>query len=319
MEEKDKINLSVVLCTFNDEKYIKRAIQSILDQSYPYFEFIIVNDGSTDRTLDIIRSFVDVRIIVVNKANSGLPDSLNVGISMAKYDWIARMDGDDIALPDRFEKQVKVIREGIGVVGGQCSIIDENDEVYSKTRFATGYQMIRLGFKSGLSQIAHPSVLIRKSCLEEVGGYDTFFTAAQDYDLWYRISSKYKVVNISDVVQNLRKHSGSISQKKRSKQTEMNLVSLVKGALCILKPLTNDEYSKIIKLINEDKKIAWYRKPRRTFSNGLFHKLSHLFGLVRGLILTHYLESQRDSFRAQIINADLGLKSTRIVVNKIIK
>lgn len=93
---KEPIYLSVVLSTYNDEKYIAEAIQSILEQTYPYFEFIIVNDGSYDRTLEIINSFKNSRIILIDKPNTGLIDSLNIGILSSKYDWIARVDFYDI-------------------------------------------------------------------------------------------------------------------------------------------------------------------------------------------------------------------------------
>lgn len=131
------IFLSVVLSTYNDEKYIAEAIQSILDQTYPYFEFIIVNDGSTDSTLNIIKSFKDDRIVLIDKPNTGLIDSLNTGVRAAKYDWIARMDGDDIAEPYRFEEQVKAIKRDIVLVSSQCSIIDSDGISIGTTRFLT--------------------------------------------------------------------------------------------------------------------------------------------------------------------------------------
>ena len=103
--------ISVLLCTYNDEKYIKDAIESILNQTFKKFEFIIVNDGSTDRTLDIIKQYNDERIVLIDKKNTGLTDSLNLGVSIAKTNWIARMDGDDISINNRFENQIKYLKD----------------------------------------------------------------------------------------------------------------------------------------------------------------------------------------------------------------
>ena len=105
--------ISVILPVYNCEKYIRDSIQSILDQVFNDFELIIINDGSTDNTFGIIKSFSDDRIILVNQVNHGLTFSLNVGLSLAKGKYIARMDADDISLPDRFKKQVNFLSENL--------------------------------------------------------------------------------------------------------------------------------------------------------------------------------------------------------------
>lgn len=186
----DKIYLSVVLATYNDERYIKESVMSILNQTYPYFELIIVNDGSTDSTADIIKGIKDERIVFVDKPNTGLADSLNVGISLAKYEWIARMDGDDIAFPERFERQVAQIDDNTDIIGTSAISIDAKSgkELSLLLMKATKREILR-NLKLGKPVFVHPTVLIRKSLLDKLKGYDRNFRKAQDTDLWFRMSS----------------------------------------------------------------------------------------------------------------------------------
>ena len=244
--KKNNIYLSIVLSTYNEEKYIAKSIQSILDQSYPYFEFIIVNDGSTDNTLHIIKSFVDSRIVIIDKPNTGLPDSLNEGIKSAKYDLIARMDGDDIAAPNRFETQVQYIDDSVGVIGGQFKTIDENDKlsITSISSKPLKYSTCKWWLLLGMSPLAHPTVLIRKSCLLEHGGYDANFRAAQDMELWSRLSPDVKIINIPESVLFYRKHSNNISNKRKQLQMQLTFLGYLKYVLQIRRPLSSDEFIK---------------------------------------------------------------------------
>lgn len=244
--EQNKNYLSVVLSTYNEEKYIAKSIQSILDQTYPYFEFIIVNDGSTDGTLDVVRSFDDPRIIIIDKPNSGLPDSLNKGIEKAQYDWIARMDGDDIAEPTRFENQIRYIDDAVGVIGGQFREIDEDGNYRSQniSRKPLTSGKCKRWILFGMSPLAHPSVLVRKSLLQEFGGYDANFKAAQDIELWSRLSPSTTIINIPDVVLKYRKHSNNITNKRQELQRKLTFMGFLKYALKIRKPLNKSEFKR---------------------------------------------------------------------------
>lgn len=240
------IYLSVVLSTYNEEKYIAKSIQSILNQTYPYFEFIIINDGSTDNTLQVVKSFDDPRIVVIDKPNSGLPDSLNKGIEAAHFDWIARMDGDDIAEPTRFETQVRYINEHTGVIGGQYVAIDENGKKHtgSLSSKPLRYSACKRWLFFGMSPLAHPTVLIRKRCLLKYGGYDTNFKAAQDMELWSRLSPNVEIINIPERVLNYRQHSNNITNKRKELQQKLTFLGFLKYVLKIRKPFTLDEFSK---------------------------------------------------------------------------
>lgn len=174
------IYLSVIISTYNEEPYLEEAINSILNQTYPYFELIIVNDGSTDNTDKLLFSFKDNRLRVINKENTGLPSSLNVGIENAKYNWIARMDGDDIALPNRFEEQVKLIKKGYDIIGGQFYSINEFGECLASGISHNPISLLgsKLFVFFGWNPLAHPTAVFRKELIKEFGGYDENFKAA---------------------------------------------------------------------------------------------------------------------------------------------
>ena len=247
--------LSVVMSTYNDERYIREAIDSILNQTYPFFEFIIVNDGSTDNTLRIIRSYNDSRIRIIDKENTGLPDSLNKGIAIAKYDWIARMDADDIALPTRFETQVKYLKKGITVIGGQGLFIDENGDTVGRTSFPTESKMIKCWARLKVSKIIHPAAIISKNVIMELGGYDKFLHGAEDFDLWLRISNKgLYLANTKDVVLKYRINPNGISRGlMRGRQQIASAVSYIKYKKRILGVLDEQLYHKIVSSILESK------------------------------------------------------------------
>lgn len=257
---KEPIYLSVVLSTYNDEKYIAESIQSILDQTYPYFEFIIVNDGSKDGTLDIIKSFQDNRIVLIDKPNTGLIDSLNTGVNVAKYDWIARMDGDDIAEPDRFEMEVRAIKERVAVISSQCTIINSVGEVTGTTHFLTFWGIPTLFTKiSFFMPIVHPVSIFNKNIFEQVGGYDPNMYLGEDNDLWIKMLSKGSLILLNKRLLRLRKHNNNISAHW-GKQQELNQwIRVYKGAKGINRCLSKEEHDDIgIKIKN----IKFYGQRR---------------------------------------------------------
>ena len=124
--------ITVLLCVYNGEKWLRECIESVLNQTYKNFEFLIINDGSFDNSLKIIKEFalLDKRIKYITHENIGLTKSLNIGLNASRGDWIARIDCDDIALPKRLELQLSyILKENISVVGCQ-SILINNDDIY---------------------------------------------------------------------------------------------------------------------------------------------------------------------------------------------
>lgn len=215
--------ISVVMSVHNGEKYLLKAVQSILNQSYSDFEFIIINDGSTDNTARILASFEDRRIkLIHNRENIGLTTSLNKGIALAQGEFIARQDADDISLPERLERQVEYMQAHpeIGVLGAHKKEIDSEGkfiEIVLKPRpISPGFVGWMLFFKN---PIVHSSLMLRKQLLIDVRGYDIQIITAQDYDLLVRLSTVTKISNLHDVLILYRKQPESISSVQWDEQS----------------------------------------------------------------------------------------------------
>jgi hypothetical protein len=202
--------VSVVMSVYNDDLYVDTAIDSILEQTFEKFEFIIVNDGSTDDTQDIINSYTDDRIrIIENNSNIGLTRSLNRGLEHARGRYIARQDADDVSRIDRLERQVSYLdrNPSVAMVGSGVALVDESGIIRNRRITLTHPTLSNILQKN---RFVHGSVLMRHDVLNEVGGYDNFFKTVQDYDLWLRIANRYSVRNIPAPLYQLRVHNGSI-------------------------------------------------------------------------------------------------------------
>jgi len=194
--------VSVLMGVYNEEKYLRESIDCILNQTFSDFEFIIINDASTDQSRDIICSYKDSRIhLLDNEKNMGLTFSLNRGLNMAQGIYIARQDADDISMPQRFEKQLKVGDENprVGLVatdyrhfsdakGRSPAVQQSSDPLILK------WQML---FSN---RIGHPTVLFKKEMIDEAGGYNEDFPRGQDYELWSRILDKWEVAILPEVL-----------------------------------------------------------------------------------------------------------------------
>ena len=205
-------NISVLLPAFNAEKYIEHAIQSILNQTYSNFELIILNDGSSDSTEEIIKSFKDTRILYINnEQNIGLVSTLNKGLKLAKGKYIARMDADDISYIDRFSKQYLFLENNPSYIICSSSRRNFND---SNNREHISYMpvsdsAIRISSIFG-TPFTHPAVMFRKEIvLENILFYDKSFKYTQDYDLWIRMLKYGKGYNFNEALLAYRKTPGS--------------------------------------------------------------------------------------------------------------
>jgi glycosyltransferase involved in cell wall biosynthesis len=210
--------ISVIMSVYNCDKYVREAILSILDQSFSDFEFIIINDGSTDKSREIIESIKDERVILINNQNKGLTKSLNEAVKLSKGEFIARMDADDISLKDRFEKQINFLNLNldISMCGAWADFIDA-DENFLKTykRPITDKEIKKkIIFHN---PFIHSTVMIRKEIFSKVGLYNESFRFAQDYELWTRVVSKFKTANLSEVLLKYRVLNESITKSKNLK------------------------------------------------------------------------------------------------------
>ena len=205
--------ISVIMSVYNSELYLREAIDSILDQTYSEFEFIITDDCSTDKSLRILEEYSkkDCRIVLLkNSENIGLTKSLNKMIEIAKGKYIARMDADDISLPNRFEKQYKFMEDNseIGVLGSNIRYFGNIDQITSHPLEHEEIK-IELFFKCVMM---HPSVIMRKSIVNEHNfRYDESFKISQDYELWCRMVNYTKFANLKDILIDYRFESLNIT------------------------------------------------------------------------------------------------------------
>lgn len=204
---------------YNGSQYLKEAILSVLQQTERDFEFIIVDDGSTDKTSEIVGLFAqqDKRIRYERRAHAGLVSTLNYGISIAQGKYVARMDADDIAMPERFNLQGVLLdmKPEIALCGTQAHQIDSTGSIIGKfTRPLEGSKEIR-SYALLHNPFIHPTVMIRRSVFDRVGGYRSFWKHIEDYELWTRILPYYQAANIIQPLIKYRTHSMQVTKKKR--------------------------------------------------------------------------------------------------------
>jgi glycosyltransferase involved in cell wall biosynthesis len=209
-------SISVLLPAYNSEAFLAKAIQSVLDQDYRDFELLVINDGSTDGTEAVIRSFTDPRIrYVFNETNSGLIFTLNKGIELAKGKYIARMDADDICLPDRFMQQYTMLENNpaISMVAAPIIFIDENDKQGGEWRLDRNTMEPAIIRRTMLREncLAHPSIMVKAPVLKKLK-YATYQKNIEDYDLWLRMLSRgYQIGKIAQTGLLYRVHEQSIT------------------------------------------------------------------------------------------------------------
>jgi glycosyltransferase involved in cell wall biosynthesis len=212
------------MSVFNGEKYLREAVESILNQTFVDFEFIIINDGSTDKTKTILDSCHDARIRVVHQENIGLTESLNKCLGMARGKYIARMDADDISHATRLEKETSYLdaNKDVGLIGTFGIRIDENGKEGHLLSFPTSDDTLRKSLKYDCPFL-HGSVMYRKECIEKAGAYRKKIGPAEDYDLWLRISEHFGLAILDEPLLKDRVVSAGVSMSLRFNQVRATL------------------------------------------------------------------------------------------------
>ena len=224
-----KPKISVLISVYNGERYIEQALKSIYKQTYRDFEVIIIDDASTDRTAEIVLKMKDSRTFIYrNSQKKGLTRSLNIGIKLCRGEYIARMDADDISRPQRFEKQIEFLKEhpDCVVLGCWCDRIDSNGQIHGAY---DGRPIKPTDIKRGLLDgncIAHPTAMVRRALLVEVGGYNEKYAYAQDHDLWLRLSERGQIYNLDEYLVGLRFWPENITAKKREQQDKCSELAI---------------------------------------------------------------------------------------------
>lgn len=250
--------ISVIMPVYNGEKYLSDSIKSILNQTFSDFEFIIINDCSTDSSLKIIKSFADKRIILIsNSQQLRITASLNKGLKRAQGKYIARMDSDDISLPNRFITQVKFLERNpdIGVAGTWVKLFGR---LNGTLRYPTDPEIIKANLLFNTS-LCHPSVMINTRLLNKNHlKYDESVPNGQDYELWTRASDCFKLANIPQVLLHYRMHAfqeGITHFQQRAK-----LVDQIRSRL--LTKLGISVKSKYLSL-HSRLSLGWYEKNNK--------------------------------------------------------
>ncbi|WP_432472022.1 glycosyltransferase family 2 protein [Amphritea sp. HPY] len=217
--------VSVLLPAYNAEKFICRAIDSILLQIYEEFELIIVNDGSSDKTLELMTGYEDARIKIVDlEDNVGIIEALNIAISKANGKYIARMDDDDISMPQRFLEQVEFLESNPDYVACGSSIVNFNEKGdQSAMAYPTEHGEIMSALKFFERNICHPSVMIRSGTIKKNNiRYRREYRYAEDYVLWNELSAYGKLHNLRSYLLLYNRHEDQISSRYYSKQIEIS-------------------------------------------------------------------------------------------------
>jgi len=209
--------ISVLLPVYNGAAYLAQAIESVLSQSFTDFEFLILNDGSTDNSADIVQSYQDNRIRYFEHPNMGLPATLNKGFSHARGEFLVRQDQDDLSYSNRFARQVAYLdaHPEVDVLGTWARIFIDSDSTaaYRYHRHPTTHAAIALSTIFD-SAFVHSSVAMRHSAFEALGGYscDPMYQPPEDFELWSRVCRHYQVANIPEVLIDYREVPGSMSR-----------------------------------------------------------------------------------------------------------
>lgn len=218
------VKISVLMPVFNGGKYLSVAIDSVLAQTYGDFEFLILNDGSTDETPHILREYArrDSRLRVTSRGNKGLVASLNELLGQARGQFVARMDADDISLPERFIRQIHFLedRQDVVCVGGNVEVIDDRGRTLTVWKYFESDEQIQERQLTGHAGVCHGTSMMRREALVGIGGYDARYSLAEDLDVSLRLSEVGKLANLDEVIYKFRLHNKSVSGQAALAQHE---------------------------------------------------------------------------------------------------
>ena len=206
--------ISVLMPVYNAERYLVAAMESVLGQTLPDFEFLIIDDGSTDRSRSILEQYAscDRRIRLVSRPNTGHARALNEMLAMARGELLARMDADDISLPDRFARQVRFLNEHPEVVcvGGAFDMIDAKGRFLTRSSALTDNESIQRFMIHGNDALMHPTMMIRRIAMKRIGGYAEGAVPAETLDLALKLGEVGALANLAEPVLRYRIHSKSV-------------------------------------------------------------------------------------------------------------
>jgi GT2 family glycosyltransferase len=218
------------MSVFNGEKWLRESIDSILRQSYREFEFLVIDDGSSDNSARIANEAIygDERARIIRKPNTGLTDSLNFGLGIARGDWIARIDADDIAESTRLESQLAAVQSnGCSLIGSDFRFINERGEIVGAYHYPTSHSRLVTRFRHASAFFPHSSALFNRAKAIGVGGYRQRLRRAQDLDLWLRLAEIGRVCSLPAPLVRIRCHASQVSHEDGGKRQQIDAISAV--------------------------------------------------------------------------------------------
>jgi glycosyltransferase involved in cell wall biosynthesis len=216
--------ISVVMPVYNAERYLSEAVESILSQTFRDFEFIVLDDESEDGSWEIVNRFAqsDSRICPHRMPHAGYVRRLNEGLDLARGQFVARMDADDVSLPNRFEEQIAYLQENLNCVTIGCGVVlcDPDGDTLRSFPMPATHDEIMERLLNGLFAISHPGCMFRRDCIRKIGGYREELSPAEDLDLFLRLGEQGRLHNLESVLLKYRRHESSVGYAQRSRQIE---------------------------------------------------------------------------------------------------
>ena len=292
--------VSVVMPVKDAEKTVSEAVDSILNQTLKNFEFIIVNDDSTDGTKDILDTYASryQQIKVMNNTGQGISDALNCGIEQARAPLIARMDADDISRPERLEKQMIAFNNNSKLVllGTFCQTFKEGEDEIEEIKIPTTNIELQKSIRI-VPTLTHPTTMVRRDTIQIIGGYRKKFEGAEDHDLYLRLSRHGEIAVLPEFLVWYRAHPGQFSQEKKAIGFRASVAAIFCD-MCEHQNLPDpSEFGKTCEelalefLYHESNNIAKMSKPRLIVSSRA----------IRGLVMLPEFHDQVISFRRRIL------------------
>lgn len=211
--------ISVVIPTYNKAQSLKKAIESVLNQTYQNLEVIVIDDGSTDETKEVVKSFKDPRIIYFWKKNKGPASARNMGIKRAKGKYIAFLDSDDLWLKEKLEKQIDFMERNpeTGLLGTGCYEVTDKGKAIGKKIFPRKNKVLQKDLIK-YNPFIQSSIMTKREVFDKVGLYDEKFRESEDYELWLRLAEYYKIGNLPVPLVMKRYYQESLSSAKDKEQ-----------------------------------------------------------------------------------------------------
>ena len=252
---------------YNAEKYVGEAVESILAQTFRDFEFIIVNDGSTDASLSIVQEYArrDPRIRVISRPNTGIVGALNDGLALCSRTFVARMDADDVSRPERLARQVAYLQDHSDCVAVGCRLLltDPDGLPLFAPPVITDHDAIDRSFLAGQGGVVpHPAAVFRRAALLQVGGYRSEYEYCEDYDLFLRVAERGRLANLQDTLYENRQHASSVCathpELQRQRHEAARREALLRRGLPVQKLVQTQERSLGSDKTELHRKWAWW-------------------------------------------------------------